>query len=54
MFGTIQIVINGTKEGYATREFDNIFGYVCYDNEIMNCWPYPLDSRRPKIYLIFT
>ena len=35
MFGTIQIVINRTKEGYATWEFHNTFGND-YDNEIMN------------------
>jgi hypothetical protein len=46
MFGTIQIVINRTKEGYATWEFDNILGYVDYDNEIMNSWPH---SHWPNI-----
>ncbi len=35
MFATIHIVSNCTKEGYATREFDNIFGYIGYDNKII-------------------
>jgi len=31
MFGTIWIVIECTKEGYATWEFQNILGYIDYE-----------------------
>ncbi len=36
MFGTIQNVINQTKEDYAAWEFQNSLGYVDHDIEITN------------------